>query len=162
MAIRAAPIADSTAGDHPSQVVPHCYLIADVLVARDPHAALAALGPTVESIIDLMSFEMGVAIGLGEAEVLDITEPVGIGDERAVAIFAGSPFDRHARQVEMQAVRGLLFGRLPDLGTVPDTRVAAALRWFVKLLPCLLRLATVDLTLRRGRRCQSDSSRARL
>lgn len=110
-----------------------CHLIADV-VALDPHAAIVALASKIESVIDLMSFEMGTAISPGQTDVVDISEPVAVGDEREIVIFSGSPFHRHIRQVEMQVIQGLLHGRLPDIKSIPDAKVAAALRWVVKSL----------------------------
>ena len=135
--IRAARSAALPPGVAPNPQLALCYLIADV-AADDPHEAVVVLGSTVEPIIDLMSFEMGAAIPLGQTEVVDITEPVAIGDERETVIFSDSRFDRYARQMEMQAIQGLALGRLPDLGTISDSKVAAALRWFVKSLETLL------------------------
>jgi hypothetical protein len=135
--IQAAPPEALPAGVAPNPQFALSYLIADV-VADDPHSAVIALASTIESIIDLMSFEMGTAIPLGQTEAIDVTEPVALGDEREIMIFSGSPFDRNIRQVEMQAIQGLLLGRLPDLATIPDSKVAAALRWFVKSLETVL------------------------
>jgi hypothetical protein len=135
--IQAAPPMPPSPGVVPNPQIALCNLTADV-AADDPHGAVVALGATVESIIDLMSFEMGTAIPLGQTEVVDITDPVAVGDEREIMIFSGSPFDRNARQVEMQAIQGLTLGRLPDLGTIPDSKAAAALRWFVKSLDTVL------------------------
>jgi hypothetical protein len=137
VAVQAAPPMPLPPGSVPNPQVALCNLVADV-VATDPHGAVLALSTTVESIIDLMSFEMGTSLPLGQTEVVDITDPVAVGDEREIMIFSGSPFDRNVRQVEMQAIQGLALGRLPDLEAIPDSKAAAALRWFVKSLDTLL------------------------
>ncbi len=105
---------------------------------EDGRSVVRTFGPTFESIIDLMSFQMGAAIGIGQSEVVDVTPPVSVGENRACEVFALSPFDRNARQVEMQAIQGLLWGQLPDISVIEDSRVAAALRWFVKSLSTVL------------------------
>ena len=49
-------------------------------------------------------------------------------------VFAGSPFGRFQRGIDMQAVRGQLHGRLPAKLDMSDSRDSAALRWFAKSL----------------------------
>jgi hypothetical protein len=135
--IQASPPMPLPPGTVPNPQIALCNLIADV-AADDPHGAVVALGATIESIMDLMSFEMGTSITLGQTEVVDITDPVEVREERENMIFSGSPFDWNVRQVEMQAIQGLTLGRLPDLETIPDSKAAAALRWFVKSLDTVL------------------------
>lgn len=105
---------------------------------EDARSAASAFGSTLEAIVDLMTFEMGSPIGIGQTDLIDVTPPVSVGEERASSIFVAGPFDKNARQVEMQSIRGLLFGRLPDIAAVQDSRVAAALRWFTKSLGTVL------------------------
>jgi hypothetical protein len=85
-----------------------------------------------------MSFEMAFVIGVGQSELIDVTPPVVVGDERNVGIFSMGPFDKNARQVEMQAIQPRLYGRLPDISVISDSRVAAVLRWFTKSLTVYL------------------------
>lgn len=102
--------------------------------ADDSRSAIRAFAPTLEFVVDLMSFQMGSVIVVGATDAIDVTPPVAEGDQRAIDIFADSPFDRNARLVEMEAIRGLLFGQLPDISIIGSSRVAAVLRWFVKAL----------------------------
>jgi hypothetical protein len=112
-------------------------LLADV-EGDDSWSAFRRFGPNLEAIVDLMSFQMGATISIGQADTVDITPPVSIGDERSVDFFAMCPFDRNARQVEMQSIQGLVWGQLPDISVIHDSRVAAALRWFIKSLSTVL------------------------
>jgi hypothetical protein len=114
-------------------------LLTDVEAENDDaRSATRAFGSTLEAIVDLMTFEMGSPVGIGTTDLIDVTPPVSVGQERAVNIFASGPFDINARQVEMQAIQGLAFGRLPDISAVQDSRIAAALRWFTKSLSTVL------------------------
>jgi hypothetical protein len=106
--------------------------------ADDMWSVVHAFGPTLEAIVDLMTFEMGSPIYTGQTDLIDVTPPVAVGEERAHQIFAANPFDKNARQVEMQAIQGLAFGRLPDISVAQDSRVAACLRWFTKSLSTVL------------------------
>lgn len=110
------------------------HFVADVPTDGDDMAALEKLGPVFEATVDLMSFEMGAGLGVGQLTVVDISPPVAVGDERASNVFTTSPFDTHARAVDMGAVRGLIHGQLPDSLAVGDSKTAAVLRWFVKAL----------------------------
>jgi len=109
-------------------------LMAHVSAGVGAISAVEKLGPMLETLIDLMSFEMGASLSLGHMDVLDITSPVSIGDERTLCIFSSSPLDRHVRSIEMQAIQGALLGRLPESVDIPDSDTAAVLRWFVKAL----------------------------
>jgi hypothetical protein len=100
----------------------------------DAWSAIRSFGPTFESILDLMAFQMGTPIGVGQSYLVDVTPPVAAGDDRRFEQFPMSPCDKNARQVEMQAIRGLVWGQLPDISSIQDSRVAAALRWFIKSL----------------------------
>lgn len=109
-------------------------LVADVSAGTDPYAAIKKLGPAVEVLVDLVSFEMGVALTVGPTMATDVTPPIMVGEERSFASFASAPFDTSARSVEMQAINGALLGRLPDTAIIDDSKIAAVLRWFVKSL----------------------------
>jgi hypothetical protein len=113
-------------------------LLTDVTSDEDAWSAVGAFGPTLEAIVDLMTFEMGSPIYVGQTDLIDVTPPVSVGDERAHNTFAANPFDKNARQVEMQAIQGLALGRLPDISLVKNSRVAASLRWFTKSLSTVL------------------------
>ncbi len=119
-------------GNNPQNEV--VELVADVPAGSEVMSAIEKLAPMLESLVDLISFEMGASLGLGQMTVTDITPPLSIGDERASSIFTGSPLDRNARAVEMQAIQGVLLGQLPERTNVGDRKTAAVLRWFTKAL----------------------------
>ncbi|HVY97210.1 MAG TPA: hypothetical protein VHA54_09660 [Solirubrobacterales bacterium] len=102
--------------------------------AEDTTQALATAGSVVEALVDLMSFDMGASLRLGQVEVINITPPLGPGDEREFMIFGEAPFSLNSRALDMGAIRGRMQGELPDSDLTDDSRLAAALRWFVKSL----------------------------
>lgn len=108
-------------------------LVADI-PGDDMTTAVETFGPTFGTLIDLMSFEMGVTFGVGQMTVTDITPPVSIGEECAFTTYTVPPFDRNAQSVDMGAIQGALFGELPGIDAVSDSKTAAVLRWFVKAL----------------------------
>jgi hypothetical protein len=124
-------------GPDPAQMDPRfafMELVADALGSEDPATAIEALEIPLTSLIDVLSFQMGAAIGVDQVNLLDITPPVAVGDVRTLQVFAGSPFGRFQRGVDMQAVRGQLLGCFPATLDRGDSRDRAALRWFVKSL----------------------------
>jgi hypothetical protein len=60
-------------------------LVADV-PAPDASSAIVNLSRIVEPMLDVMSFEMGTALGLGQTEVLDITPPLVAGEQREIMV----------------------------------------------------------------------------
>jgi hypothetical protein len=96
-------------GDNPQ--IECVELIADIPAGNEAFSAVEKLAPVLETLVDLMSFEMGTPLGLGQMNVIDITPPVSIGDERDWTMFTNAPIDRHARAIDMQAVQGVLLGR---------------------------------------------------
>lgn len=113
-------------------------LVADVPARTEIASAVAKLAPVFGAVIDLLSFDMASAVGIGYMTVTDITPPASVGDKRAFASFSNPPFDLNPRTVEMQAVRGTLVGQLPSSIDIVDSQTAAALRWFVKSLSTTL------------------------
>jgi len=109
-------------------------LVADVNGGPDPMSAIEALEGPLISLIDLLSFQIAATIGVDQVNVIDITPPVSVGEERAFQFFGGSPYGSFQRGVDLEAVRGQLLGRFPaDLDT-GNSHNRAALRWFVKSL----------------------------
>jgi hypothetical protein len=96
--------------------------------------AVSSAGPLIESIIDLMSFEMAAPFVVGQVNFTDITPPLAVGDEREFGLYAAPPFSLFERSEEMQALQGSVYGELPESIEVEDSKVAAALRWSVKAL----------------------------
>jgi hypothetical protein len=88
----------------------------------------------LESLVDIMGFEMGAPILIGQVEILDITPPIAVDDEREYSTFASLPFSSNIESLETETILGRLEGELPDIMLIADSRHAAALRWFVKSL----------------------------
>lgn len=104
------------------------------LEALSAQEAIEKCGRILESIIDLISFEMGSSLPLGQVTAVDVTPPTRVGDEREMMTWSSPPSGRNREQVQMEAVQGRLEGRLPESIGITDSRLAAALRWFVKAL----------------------------
>lgn len=109
-------------------------LVAEVPADAEAWSAIRKLGPTIEAVIDRMSFEMATRLVIGPTTAVDVTPPVAVGDRRTLSSFSDSPFDNNARTIEMQAVSGSLLGTLPTTLDIESSEIAAVLRWFVKSL----------------------------
>jgi hypothetical protein len=132
VAIQELPEDFAKAYETPPGIEP-VYLVAD-LEAADVNEATEKAGPVFEAITDLMSFDMGAPLPIGQVDVSDITPPIAIGDERETSMYGAPPFSLNARSVEMQAIQGRMLGQLPDSLEVDNSKLTAALRWFVKAL----------------------------
>ena len=109
-------------------------LVADVPAGAEPHSAIELFTPVFESLIDLIAFEMAAVPAIGQVDIIDITRPVAVGDQRTEVTFSGPPYDRYMRSVELLTIQGRLIGELPESLDIPDSKAAAVLRWFVKAL----------------------------
>ena len=109
-------------------------LVSEVAAGEEPTSAVRVLEVPVTTLLDLLSFQMGAAIGIEQMNAIDVTTPVAVGDSRTFHFWGGSPFGQFQRGVDMEAVRGQLLGEFPPSLGIEDERVAAALRWFVKAL----------------------------
>jgi len=137
VAIRSVPEAFAKQFEGNPQVKPK-FLSLDI-AAFDEQLAIERAAPMVEGIVDLMSFEMGAPLVVGQVDFTDVTPPVAVGDERETGFFAAAPFSPFERGAEMEAIQGRLLGQLPESIEIADSKVAAALRWFVKALRTDLR-----------------------
>lgn len=97
-------------------------------------SAVMAFQPYCSRIVDLVAFQMAAPLGIDHVRVIAVTPPVFVGDQREMMTFGGSPFDRHARAREMEALRGRPFGELPETLEISEPSGEAVLRWFVKSL----------------------------
>ena len=108
------------------------FLVADVTGSIDALQATDAAIEAFEALIDSLAFQLGGSINLGQFEVVDITVPLNVGDEREIKIFSGPPSGTNIRSVEMESIRGAISVSLPDQVPDYDQRTAAVLRWFTK------------------------------
>lgn len=109
-------------------------LVADVPADAEPHSAIERFTPIFETLIDLMAFEMAAVPAVGQVDMIDITPPVAVGDQRTDLALTAPPYDRYMRSVELLTIQGRLIGELPESVDIPDSKTAAVLRWFVKAL----------------------------
>jgi hypothetical protein len=137
VAIQPAPEAFVKQFEGNPHVVPK--LLSLDIAALTGQIAVERAGLVVEPIIDLMSFDMAAPLVVGQVDFTDITPPIAVGDERETGFFAAAPFSPYERGTEMEAIQGRLSGQLPESIEIGDSKVAAALRWFVKALSTDLR-----------------------
>jgi hypothetical protein len=109
-------------------------LVADISSTGDKTEVLKSVVSLFETILDPLAFELGATVHLGQCEMLDITKPAVLDDDRELMIFASIPYGRNARSVDMECIRGAVAATLPDAVPDYDARASAALRWFNKSL----------------------------
>lgn len=109
-------------------------LIADISSAGETSEVLKSVVSLFETILDPLAFELGSAVHLGQCEMLEITKPAMVDEDRELMIFASTPYGRNARSVDMECIRGAVAVTLPDVVPDYDARRSAALRWFNKSL----------------------------
>jgi hypothetical protein len=137
VAIRSAPETFAKQFEANPHVQPK--LLSMDIAASNHQLAIERASPIVEAIIDLMSYEMGAPLAVGQVDFTDVTPPIAVGDERETGFFAAAPFSPYERGTEMEAIQGRLLGQLPESIDIGDSKIAAALRWFVKALGTDLR-----------------------
>lgn len=111
-------------------------LVADVQVPAKERSFTDAIGrysPVFGAVIDRLAFDMAAVPEVAGVEMIDISPPVWVGDERTVHRFSSPPFDRYMRSREMLSIQGRQLGELPESIDL-DSKTSAALRWFVKAL----------------------------
>lgn len=111
-------------------------LVADVPDANGPESALFAGAPILESVVELLSFELGEPVLVGSVTVTDATPPIATGEDRAHYTLLKLPGDLSTPDDAIggtPGVHGVPVARLP-LSTDSDAEETAALRWFVKSL----------------------------
>jgi hypothetical protein len=106
------------------------------LEAEDAMAAMAAATPIIESVVESFSFQMQHLIPVVEAEVLDITEPVNVGEEREAVLF---PYPAGPRLTKFQSffqLGGVMTVEVPTVAPLDtsEARSDAALGWHLKAM----------------------------
>jgi hypothetical protein len=96
--------------------------------------ALATASPIVEEIIESLSFEMHYASRPIMTRVIDVTEPVAVGDTREMAQLAGFPLAVFLQSAALGHVEIADMVRLPGQMADLPRHVAAARGWYVKSL----------------------------
>ena len=104
------------------------------LRGRDPMQALQEAQPIIEFVIDRLSFDLQAPLYIGQTEVIDVTPPVEVGEQREMLVFAGYPLDKFARSVDVGAAQTDPTPALLDSYGDPSSKGRQALRWYVKAL----------------------------
>jgi len=121
-------------GQQPDPALALMELRADVEATGDVRSAIAALELPIGSFLDLLAFQISASIEIEQVNAIETTRPVEIGEAREFHFFGGSPFGQFQRAIDMQAVRGRLYGEFPSSIELASSTDRAALRWFVKAL----------------------------
>jgi hypothetical protein len=101
----------------PNQSLEQIELIADVQVPAKKHSytdAVERFSPVFGTLIDLLAFDMAAVPGFGQVDIVDISPPVSVGEERFATSFSELPFDRYMRSNELLSVHGRRIGELPE------------------------------------------------
>jgi hypothetical protein len=111
--------------------IEHVELAADIPSAGDENNAIERFALLFSPLFDLMQFDMGSPLDAQNMMMIDITPPVAVGDHRPFFQWASPPFNRPLES-GMLAIQASLYGELPESEDIGNSKVAAALRWYVK------------------------------
>jgi hypothetical protein len=131
------PISEMAGLYPPNPSLEQIELIADVQVPAKEQSytdAVERFSPLFGTLIDLLAFDMAAVPGVGQVDMIDISPPAAMGEERSTILFSEPPFDRYMRSNELLSVQGRLIGELPQSVDGLDSKTSAVLRWFVKAI----------------------------
>jgi hypothetical protein len=132
--IRTEPVvlAEFQSGDEPQEpaaIVFHTQ-------AADAPTAISTATPIIEDVIETLSFQMQQFLPVVRAELLDVTAPVSVGEERQAVLFpypAGPRLPRFQSFLPLGGVRAALIPTLAPLD-LSAPRSDAALGWHLKAM----------------------------
>jgi hypothetical protein len=106
--------------------------------AADTSLALEAATALLERLFESLSFQLQAALNIVSLDILDITPPVDVGDERELLTYpAGSGYPLLRFRPSSTQMQGVLTATVPDptldLSSLDD-RSRAALDWYLKSL----------------------------
>ncbi len=118
--------------------------IAGIVSAEDPEKALEIGLPSLEGVLESMAFQMQDVLRIDSLEVLDVTPPVSVGDEREMLI-SPSPHGHHSIVFSPAsvAIGGAQTRTVPDpwLQLIArDAKGQRALDWYLKSLATTLQV----------------------
>jgi hypothetical protein len=105
------------------------------VAAADAPAAIKAATPVVEDVVESLSFQMQQLVPVVQAEALDVTPPVEVGEEREALLFPyphGVPLPKFQASVQLGGVATALSPAIAPLAA--DARTEAALGWHLKAM----------------------------
>lgn len=107
------------------------YLLEAKIDAESPIEALGFIGDKIETILDMLTFQLQTPIPVTYVEVIDYTEPLKVGEERDWS-FANS-FPRVQKDSGFTFMAKWMMSINPKLMRKKlDADIEAALRWFSK------------------------------
>ncbi len=117
----------------------NCDLVALSLwvEAPSPESALSSVEPGLELLLDDMSFQLQWALRVLMLEVIDVTPPLEIGEDRSAIIYPFPIGWTYPKFQESVFQRDCYVERIPSLRRVEglqNRKTHAALRWYVKAL----------------------------
>lgn len=105
--------------------------------ASDAVSGIELCTPTLDLIVDDLSFQLQCPLKVCELEILDVTEPVAIGDDRDMLIYPlPNGYDQYklSRSVAMGNVTTVTLPALRDSYESLPRRTQDALDWYIKAL----------------------------
>jgi hypothetical protein len=69
------------------------WLVMDVSAGVNTSSAVEKIAPCFELLIELITFDMGTQLGIGQMEIIDVTPPLAIGEDRTMEIYNPPPFN---------------------------------------------------------------------
>lgn len=113
------------------------------LTADDVDSAFVAVEPIVEAVLESLSFQLQYVLQVTSLEILDVTPPLVVGDEREMRIFPQGPGYSTLTFVPASVSFGVQTIRVPDLSRrciSSNPMISRALDWFLKGLAAALQV----------------------
>ncbi len=103
--------------------------------ADTPELAIGKMEPLLEPLLDSLSFQLQIAIRVFQLEALDVTPPVGVGMTRRCLLYPypnGYPSAKFRQSIPLGNILTSFQPNLRSCFVATNTRIRAALRWYVK------------------------------
>ncbi|MGD9653619.1 MAG: hypothetical protein AB7U44_00365 [Sulfuricurvum sp.] len=111
-----------------------------ILYAHDSNMALDNIKEILEDICDDLSFQLQLPIPIYQLEVIDISEPLTIGEEREIILFPypqGYKYSKFESSTYINATSTLIYPSLNVNFDHLNNRSKALLRWYHKALAAI-------------------------
>lgn len=107
------------------------------LLAEDPHVALQEADQLLEDICDNLAFRLQMPIPIRQLEVIDVSEPLKIGEERDFLLFPYPNGYQHSKFENVQFINSTITEMKPELEVDfhgLDEKDRRILNWYHKAL----------------------------
>lgn len=118
-------------------VIPEPVEIQISVLEQDPYSALEKIDLLLEDIIDDLSFKLQTPISIYQLEIIDISRPIMIGEEREILLFPFPHGYRHSKfgsSIYMNTIDTELRPELRVDFSSYNNRDRAVMRWYQKSL----------------------------